>query len=49
MPSLRNGNWRLGYAGASDNEVWDERQKALLTYDDVVAGIITEARKNAVG
>jgi hypothetical protein len=37
------------YAGASDNEVWDERQKALLAYDDVVTGIITEARKNAVG
>jgi type IV secretion system protein TrbE len=33
------------YAGASDNEVWDERQKALLGYDDVVTGIITEARK----
>jgi hypothetical protein len=37
------------YAGASDNEVWDERQNALLAYDDVVTGIITEARKNAVG
>jgi hypothetical protein len=34
------------YAGASDNEVWDKRQKALLQYDDVVTGIITEARKN---
>jgi type IV secretion system protein TrbE len=37
------------YAGASDNKVWDERQKALLAYDDVVTGIITEARKHAVG
>jgi len=35
------------YAGASDNEVWDERQKALLGYDDIVTGIITEARKHA--
>jgi hypothetical protein len=25
--------------------VWDERQKALAKYDDVVTGIITEARK----
>jgi type IV secretion system protein TrbE len=33
------------YAGASDNEVWDARQKALLGYEDVVTGIITEARK----
>ena len=33
------------YCGASDNEVWDERQKALKGYDDVVMGIITEARK----
>jgi type IV secretion system protein TrbE len=33
------------YAGASDNKVWDDRQKALLAYDDVVTGIITEARK----
>jgi hypothetical protein len=37
------------YAGASNNKVWDERQKALLAYNDVVTGIITEARKNAVG
>ena len=37
------------YAGASDNKVWDERQKALRAYDDIVEGIITEARKNAVG
>ena len=34
------------YAGASDNEVWDERQKALLQYDDIVTGIITEARRH---
>jgi hypothetical protein len=33
------------YCGASDTNVWDERQKALAKYDDVVAGIITEARK----
>jgi type IV secretion system protein TrbE len=33
------------YAGASDNNVWDERQKALQAYDDIVTGIITEARK----
>jgi hypothetical protein len=35
------------YAGASDNEVWDGRQKALLGYDDIVTGIIKEARKHA--
>jgi hypothetical protein len=34
------------YAGASDNAIWDERQKALLQYDDVVTGILNEARKN---
>jgi hypothetical protein len=33
------------YCGASDNEVWDGRQKALQQYDDVVTGILTEARK----
>jgi hypothetical protein len=33
------------YCGASDTNIWDERQKALAKYDDVVAGIITEARK----
>jgi hypothetical protein len=33
------------YCGASDNEVWDGRQKALRQYDDVVTGILTEARK----
>jgi hypothetical protein len=37
------------YTGASDKKVWDERQKALLAYDDVVNGIITEARKHAAG
>ena len=36
------------YCGASDNKIWDERQKALLAYDDVVEGIITEARKQRV-
>jgi type IV secretion system protein TrbE len=35
------------YAGASDNEIWDGRQKALLGYDDIVTGIIKEARKHA--
>jgi hypothetical protein len=34
------------YCGASDNETFDERQKALLRYDDVVAGILEESRKN---
>jgi len=37
------------YTGASDKKVWDQRQKALLAYDDIVTGIITEARKHAVG
>jgi hypothetical protein len=35
------------YAGASDNKVWDERQKALVGYDDIVTGILVEARKHA--
>jgi hypothetical protein len=33
------------YCGASDNEVFDERSKALSQYDDVVEGILKEARK----
>ena len=33
------------YCSASDNKTWDERQKALSAYDDVVTGILTEARK----
>jgi hypothetical protein len=31
------------YAGASDNEVFDQRQKALSDYSDIVEGIIHEA------
>jgi type IV secretion system protein TrbE len=34
------------YCSASDNKTWDQRQKALNAYDDVVTGILTEARKN---
>jgi hypothetical protein len=34
------------YCGASDNETFDNRQKALNQYDDVVTGIIEEARNN---
>ena len=33
------------YCGQSDKEVWDEKMKALSQYDDVVEGILTEARK----
>jgi type IV secretion system protein TrbE len=33
------------YCGASNNETFDRRKKALSKYDDVVEGIITEARK----
>jgi type IV secretion system protein TrbE len=44
--TLRNIACReVVYAGASDLETFDERQKALLKYDDVVEGILTEARK----
>lgn len=34
------------YAGSSDNEIYDKRQKELSKYEDVVEGILTEARKN---
>jgi hypothetical protein len=33
------------YAGASDNEIFDQRQHDLSKYSDVVTGIITETRK----
>jgi hypothetical protein len=33
------------YCGASDNAVFDERSKALSGYDDIVEGILMEARK----
>jgi type IV secretion system protein TrbE len=33
------------YCGRSDSDVWDERQKALSQYEDVVEGILTEAEK----
>jgi type IV secretion system protein TrbE len=33
------------YCGASNNETFDRRKKALSRYDDVVQGIIAEARK----
>ena len=33
------------YCGRSDSKTWDQRQKALGQYEDVVEGIITEARK----
>jgi hypothetical protein len=33
------------YCGQSDKDVWDRRQAELAKYDDVVEGILTEARK----
>lgn len=33
------------YCGRSDSKTWDRRQKALGQYEDIVEGIITEARK----
>ena len=33
------------YAGSSDNEIFDERQKALKQYEDVVEGILELSRK----
>ena len=33
------------YAGSSDNETFDNRQKALSQYPDIVQGILTESRK----
>ena len=34
------------YCGKSDDEVFDDRAKQLAKYDDVVAGIVAEARRN---
>src|SRR5260370_27461305 len=34
------------YCGSSDNDIFDEREKALSQYQDVVQGILEEARKN---
>ena len=36
---------KIVYAGSSDNETFDNRQKDLAKYDDVVTGIISEAPK----
>jgi type IV secretion system protein TrbE len=33
------------YAGSSDNEIFDERTKALSKYEGIVEGILAEARK----
>jgi hypothetical protein len=48
--SLRNiASREVVYTGKSDDEVFDERAKALAQYDDVVAGILAEARKSGAG
>jgi hypothetical protein len=33
------------YCGRSDSKTWDQRQQALSQYEDVVEGILAEARK----
>jgi type IV secretion system protein TrbE len=44
--TLRNiASQEVVYCGASDNELFDQRQTALQSYPDVVTGILTEARK----
>lgn len=44
--TLRNiATKEVVFCGASDNKVFDNRNKALMQYDDIVEGIIEESRK----